>query len=282
MTLFAAQRFRILISVTRRLIQARDAALIAAPTHPILSPPPEPGDESSPSKAISIPHRNRVLEAVFATPTAPSAAILLFHGIGERLSYWQSVQRLLTEHNIASLVFHYSGYGKSTGANTPQNLHQDAHAAYATLRSLLPESTPVHLLGFSLGSGIATDAAPHLSPRPAGLILCQPFTSLRAAASCYVPAVLSPLLPDIWQTHRTIADISLPLLIVHSDADELFPFAMAQQIEAAAKLRPNHHTVDLIQPKGISHNGAYLHPTLAYWQSIIDFALRLPSPLQTR
>jgi len=68
MTLFAAQRFRILISVTRRLIQARDAALIAAPTHPILSPPPEPGDESSPSKAISIPHRNRVLEAVFATP----------------------------------------------------------------------------------------------------------------------------------------------------------------------------------------------------------------------
>ena len=222
---------------------------------------------------ITIRQNNRSLKAVLATPATPSAAILLFHGIGDRLTYWQSAQSLLLENNIASLIFHYSGYGRSTGATTPRNLHQDAHAAYSTLISLLPEPVPVHLLGFSLGTGIAADVAPHLSPPPAGLILCQPFTSLRLAAATIVPAALSSLLPNIWQTHRTIADISLPLLLVHGDADELFPISMAQQIESAAKTR-SKHSVELIQPKGFTHNELYARPTLAYWQPIIDFVRR--------
>ncbi len=91
-----------------------------------------------------------------------------------------------------------------------------------------------------------------------------------------MPAALSTLLPDIWQTHRTIADISLPLLLVHGDADELFPAAMAQQIESAAKAR-SRHSVELIQPAGFTHNEPYARPTLAYWQPIIEFVQRTGS-----
>jgi uncharacterized protein len=280
MPLFATQRFCLLISITKHLLQARDTVVSVAQTCCFRRPRAKPAAESSPHRTIIIPHNNRSLEAIFSTPAAPSSAILIFHGIGDRLIYWQSVQHLLAAHNIASLIFHYSGYGKSTGATTPRNLQQDAHAAYASLRSLLPEATPIYLLGFSLGSGVVVDAAPHLLPPPAGLILCQSFTSLQAAAGHCAPQFLTHLLPDIWQTHRAIANIFLPLLIVHSDADQLFPSAMARQIEAAARTRSNH-TVDLIQPKGFAHNDLYLRPALGYWQSIIDFTQCLPSPHKT-
>ena len=270
MPFFPDQRFRILISMAKNAIQARDDFLIARRCGYL------PALQTQVHQSITITQHNRSLETVFATPAKPSAAILLFHGIGDRLTYWQSAQRLLLDHNIASLVFHYSGYGKSTGATTPRNLDQDAHAAYAALLAHLPESVPIHLLGFSLGTGIAADAALHLSPPPAGLILCQAFTSLRLAAASVAPAALSTLLPDIWQTHRTIADISLPLLLVHGDADELFPTSMAQQIESAAKIR-SRHSVELVQPTGFTHNEPYARPTLAYWQPIIDFVQRTSS-----
>jgi uncharacterized protein len=267
---FEAQRFRLLISITKTMIQTYDSFLIARQNS---RQPPTP---TSSTPSITIPHNNRTLEAVFTTPPAPSAAILLFHGIGDRLIYWQSVQTLLAQHNIASLIFHYSGYGKSTGATTPHNLRQDAQAAYATLRSLIPPFAPIHLLGFSLGSGVATDSAPHLTPPPAGLILCQSFNSLRLASAALVHAALSPLMPDIWQTHRTIADVRLPLLIVHGDADELFPSSMALQIEATAKAH-SRHSVQLVQPKGFTHSQPYSRPTLDYWQPIIDFVLHTPT-----
>jgi uncharacterized protein len=271
MTFFAEQRFRLLISASKTIIQARDSLFLAAQNR--RNPQPKQSPPLDPPRPITISHHDRNLEAQFASPTAPHAAVLFFHGIGERLHYWNSAQTLLAKHNIASLIFHYSGYGRSTGALTPHNLQQDAHAAYATLISLLPPATPIYLLGYSLGTGIVTDAALHLTPSPAGLILCQPFTSLRAAAASYVPAALSSLLPDIFHTHRTIVDIALPLLIVHGDADELFPISMAQQIHAAATTRSNH-TSQLIHPPGYTHNQAYLQPSLAYWQPIIDFTQR--------
>jgi alpha-beta hydrolase superfamily lysophospholipase len=279
MTFFSSLRFRILITLAKSIIQMRDAAVIATQNFLSRSSQATLQAEIRSGRPLVIPCLNRSLEAVFATPTAPTAAILIFHGIGERLSYWHAAQHLLSESGIASLVFHYSGYGRSTGATTPQNLHQDAHAAYATLLSLLSETTPIYLLGYSLDTGVATEVTPHLVPPPAGLILCQSFTSLRDAAAAIAPAILSPLLPDIWRTHRSIADVGVPLLIVHGDADELFPVAMAQQIASAASR--SQHPVSLIHPSGFTHNQAYLRPTLAYWQPIIDFARNSPSPNKT-
>jgi uncharacterized protein len=263
MSYFPVQRFQICISIGRRLIMARDSAFMTA--HLRSAQHPDIAVEHR--KSLMIPHHGRSLEAIYVAPACPSAAILLFHGIGDRLDYWQATQTMFAQHDIASLVFHYSGYGKSSGSITPDNLHQDALAAYATLHSLLPTPIPLYLLGFSLGSGVAAETAPHISPQPAGLILCQAFTSLRAAAARITSPVLAPILPDIWHTHRTVAALQMPLLVVHGDADLLFPTAMAQQIADAAG-------VTLVQPQGFAHSDAYLRPTLDYWQPILDFIHR--------
>jgi len=58
-----------------------------------------------------------ILDAIYVEPVGPPAraAVLLCHGIGETVRPWFPVQQLLAINGVASLLFDYSGYGKSTG-----------------------------------------------------------------------------------------------------------------------------------------------------------------------
>ncbi len=265
----ATLRFRLLITLAMRIIALRDDLYRRAAARKGLSPP-------TPNHLFSIKYsQDQTLEAVSLQPLDPPiAAILIFQGIGEKLSYWQSVQTLLAQHSIASLIFHYSGYGKSTGAITPHNLHRNAHAAYAALLEIVPTNTPIFLLGFSMGSAVAADVANQLSPLAQGLILCEGFPSLREAAACIASSsFLSHLLPDIWRTVDTVQTLTQPLLLVHSDADRLFPAEFAHRIYRSASSQQTH-PVELFIATGFSHNEPYQNPKLSYWQPILDFISR--------
>ncbi len=243
--------------------------------------PSAPSHEGD-TRQILIPSGSRVLDGMLLRPQTDSkASVLILHGIGERMSYWHEAQEMLARHGIASLIFDYSGYGKSTGATTPENLRQDTLAAYDSLRALLPGSRPPLLLGLSLGTGVAIDAAPCLIPVPSGVVLCEAFSSLREAGDAVLTATRLPgfairalarLLPDVYRTAESVRQLTSPLLIVHSDSDELFPLAMAQEIFAAAR-EDSERRAELFVPRGFAHNDAYLNPTLGYWQPILDFLL---------
>ena len=266
---FATVRFRLLISLAMRIIAFRDELYRRAAARKGLTSP------TTTSLASVIYIQGQALETVsLHPPDPPIAAVLIFHGIGEQLSYWQSVQTLLAQHGIASLVFHYSGYGKSPGTITPDNLHRNAHAAYAALRHIVPTNTPIFLLGFSMGTAVATNVASHLSPPAQGLILCEGFPTLREAAACIASSsLLARLLPDIWRTVDTVQTLTQPLLIVHSDADRLFPTEFAHRIHRSAQTQ-QAHPVELFLATGFSHNEPYQNPRLSYWQPILDFISR--------
>jgi len=222
-------------------------------------------------QTLRIPTQHGSLDARLCLPNdTPTAALLICHGIGDRLVYWRKAQSLLREHNLVSLIFDYSGYGTSTGSISVASLRHDSQSAYTHLRTTLPANTPVFLLGFSMGTGVATDATLTLDPAPAGLILCQPFRSLRSGAQEVVlSSLLARILPNVWRTAETIPLLKLPLLIVHSDADQLFPLAHAHAIHSARLAN-----TELAIPTGFPHPGIYLNPTLAYWQPILDFINR--------
>ncbi len=59
--------------------------------------------------------RGRRLSAVYVSAGEGSPAVLICHGIGELVEYWAKVQELLKAMGVSSLVFNYSGYGKSSG-----------------------------------------------------------------------------------------------------------------------------------------------------------------------
>jgi alpha-beta hydrolase superfamily lysophospholipase len=221
----------------------------------------------------SFPSGDRQLAANMVQPNSASrAGVLICHGIGDRMSYWVAAQEYLRTQGIASLIFHYSGHAGSTGAMTPENLVEDAHSAYAFLRAQLPANTRAFVLGFSLGSGLATEVLSSLQPAPAGLILAQPFTSLRLAAAEVARPLrfLSHVVPDIWKTAGNIRRRTQPLLIVHSDGDQLFPVSMARTIHAAA-IADSDIPAQIAIPAGYRHNAIYLQVPEDYWASMIRF-----------
>ncbi|WP_416049094.1 alpha/beta hydrolase [Cupriavidus basilensis] len=163
-------------------------------------------------------------------------AVLIYHGDEENLSDWASAQALLYRDGISSCVFDYSGYGASGGKPGVVNLHEDGLAAYGQFLAMTPRASRRYVMGFSLGSGVLLDVISALRPAPAGLVIAAGFTSAREAAvvTGRVPAWIARLLPEPWDNEDQLRKSMLPLLLVHSRADEVIPFAHAERLERAA------------------------------------------------
>lgn len=212
------------------------------------------------------------LDAVYVEPAIGSAiaAILLCHGIGETVEQWFGVQQLLAANRVASLVFDYSGYGRSTGRPDWDQFELDAAAAFAALELLAPD-LPRSVLGFSLGGGVATAIINQLDAHR--LILCEAFTSFRnAATAAWIPKSLVALVPPIWHAQQTLSNCRLPVLVVHGEKDRLFPTQMASDL--AAWCTPE---AQIVLIPGTTHNQPFRRPHLAYWGPIITW-LGFPKP----
>lgn len=196
--------------------------------------------------------------------------ILICHGIGETVGHWSAVQALLSERGVGSLVFNYSGYGASSGRFSAENCNEDLVSAYAELRRRVGPDRRVFVLGFSLGSGIAASGVRALEPAAAGLFLCEAYPSFREAVRMMgFPRWIENAFPDIWNTVEAVALRNLPICVVHSDGDRLFPMEMARRIRSACGERG-----ELLTVSGLTHNEPYLKPTDAYWGPIVDRVLR--------
>lgn len=212
------------------------------------------------------------LDALYAAPDGPPAraTVLICHGIGEVVTQWVPIQRILAAHGVASLVFDYSGYGRSTGRPTPAQLELDAVAAFAQLRELAPGL--ISVLGFSLGSGIVPAILDRVAPHR--LVLCASFTSFRAAACRVgVPSFLFALVPPLWDSAQALRSSAQRVMLVHSTSDRLFPAAMASELAACCGSRARLHIVE-----GLRHNEPFYKPTAAYWDPIAEFLAAAPEP----
>jgi alpha-beta hydrolase superfamily lysophospholipase len=216
----------------------------------------------------TIPSGNNVLDAIYVEPTAQPAraSVLICHGIGEVADQWFPIQQILAEGAVASLVFDYSGYGRSTGSIDWTQFEEDAVSAFQFLNRLGPPG-PISVLGFSLGSGIAPTVINRL--KADRMVLCAAFTSFREAAhSIGVPRALSPLVPPIWDSRESLHNCKLPLLIVHSTGDRYFPVQMARDLASWSG-----GSARLIIVPGIGHNEPFYKPHLSYWGPIISFII---------
>jgi len=209
-----------------------------------------------------------VLDAVWVRPTAgpARAVVLVCHGIGETVEHWLGVQQVLAASGAASLVFDYSGYGRSTGRIEAAQCEADSIAAFEYLEGLAAEAkcgAEIALLGFSLGSGIA--AAVMGRVRASRLVLCAAFTSFRAAAhSLGLPRVLGHWIPPLWHVDESMRDCRVPVLVVHGEKDRLFPVKMAAELAECCRAET------MIVPK-LGHAEPYFRPDAKYWGPIVDW-----------
>lgn len=219
----------------------------------------------------SIPSGRHFLDAVSVQPASGDvkAKLLICHGIGETVDHWLGAQDFLAAHGVASLVFDYTGYGKSKGALDWALCERNAISAFEFLDALEP-AAPISILGFSLGSGVAAAILDRIASRDnrikvERLFLCSAFTSFRdAASSLGLPRKLLAVLPPIWDAAKSLKHCSAPVLVVHCERDRLFPVRMAAELtshcEASAEfiVVPNH-----------VHNDPFYRPQFAYWRHIL-------------
>ena len=203
------------------------------------------------------------------------AAVLLFCGIGDQSANWRGVQQRLAAGGVQSLIFHYPGYGDNRAEASQANMEGDAQAAYGWLAGRLPEDTPLFLIGFSLGSGLAAAVASSLHPAPAGLILCEAFSTLREGAKRAARQLrpLGYLVPDVWRTRETVAGLRMPLYVIHSSGDRLFPVSMAEELYRAAREKGVNAEVKILD--GYVHDAAYKKVPEEYWSAILGFIARV-------
>ncbi len=117
------QRFMFTAALTcaSRMVQIRDRFLNRVPR----SRAEFPGIAAT---QHTISSGNNRLDAVYVTASPGEArpAVLICHGIGEIVPQWFPIQRIFAENGIASLVFDFSGYGRSTGRPDWSQCEDDA------------------------------------------------------------------------------------------------------------------------------------------------------------
>lgn len=213
-----------------------------------------------------VPSGKRKLACAYLPCVEGGPTVLVCHGIGETVEHWSAVQALFHDHGIGSFVFNYSGYGKSSGRLCAEHCNEDLVSAHAELRRRVGSDAPVFVLGFSLGSGIAAQGAGGLRPPVRGLFLCEAFDSFREAACAVgVPRWLTRIVPDIWVTATTMAQVQMPVWVVHSDSDELFPLNMSERITKACG-----SWGELIVVEGLAHNEPFLTAAETYWRPVME------------
>lgn len=192
--------------------------------------------------------------------------ILFFHGNAGNISHRLDNIRYLLERGFQVFIFDYRGYGKSSGRPFEKGVYMDGRAAYEWLveeEQIEPEN--IILFGRSLGGAVAIDVAAYR--RAGAMIIESPFLSTREMAKTMFPfSLLSPVLPASYNNFEKIKDISVPLLVIHGDNDDIVPFSMGEKLYESAKDPKFFYSV-----KGAGHNDTYIMGGAEYFDVIERF-----------
>jgi fermentation-respiration switch protein FrsA (DUF1100 family) len=174
-------------------------------------------------------------EKVVAWHVAPGSGkpvVLYFHGNGGALLHRSNRFRTFTADGTGLVALSYRGYGGSTGSPTEQGLLADAAAVYGFAAARY-DAQRIVLWGESLGTGVAVALA---ARNPvARVVLEAPFTSavdIGAAVYWFLPVRL--LMKDQFRSDQHIAQVKVPILILHGARDRVVPIAYGERLFALA------------------------------------------------
>lgn len=165
--------------------------------------------------------------------------ILLCHGNAGNISNRESKIISLRNLGYSVLVFDYSGYGKSGGVPSEQQLYDDASAMVAFLRQTYSPNQII-LYGESLGAPVATYVARRYSIPT--LILESALPSIKLVIENKYPIIswLSFLFPE-FNTAEYLNGYSGNSLLMHSPTDEVIPYYTTTHLQ---KMCTQHIQID--------------------------------------
>ena len=198
--------------------------------------------------------------------------VVMFHGnggnISVRLDQYQTILRRWV--NVDLLAVEYRGYGLSEGSPSESGFAKDAEAAWDWITERNARDGGDYatvLFGRSMGGAVASLLASKV--RVDALILeCAP-SSIPYLAEHYEPwrsLHLGGMIVNRFDTESYVRDVGAPVLVMHSEHDEIVPLSCSGRILSAA----NEPKRFQLLPNAL-HNGADLYAPSVYYSAIEGF-----------
>jgi uncharacterized protein len=169
------------------------------------------------------------LAVIWVPPrTSTDPCLVYFHGNAESAAQNLDLVQLHAERGWGVMLVEYRGYGGMPGAPSEKGLYADAEAALAALRAAGVPAGRTVLVGRSLGTGVAVEMARRGHGQ--ALVLISAYTSMVEMGRSIV-GFLAPLaVADRFDNASKVGSLHLPALVIHSERDEVVPFAMGLAI----------------------------------------------------
>lgn len=179
-------------------------------------------------------HTEDGLELVAAYHQASNGrpTLVYFHGNADSLKGASVASELPRQRGYGVLLVEYRGYAGNSGKPTEDGLYRDGRAALNWLAERGIARSDVILVGYSLGSGIASQLA--AEGNIGGLVLVSPFSRLKDVASYHFPFV--PVRWLLWDRYATIDKLRgrhLRVLVLHGDGDRVIPWKEGRSVAEA-------------------------------------------------
>jgi alpha-beta hydrolase superfamily lysophospholipase len=175
-----------------------------------------------------------------AGPSEDAPVLLYLHGARRNVDSSRFRIERMQALGFAVLAIDYRGFGRSSdGLPSEASVAEDARAAWAWIAAHAP-GRDRYIFGHSLGGAIAVRLATEVHDAK-GLIVEGTFTSIPAVFETmkwgWLP--LAPLITQRFDSAERIAQVKVPVLVVHGAADTLIPVALGRALfeRAAAPKR---------------------------------------------
>ncbi len=205
-------------------------------------------------------------------PLAPEApAVLFFHGNGEVAADYDGLAPVYHQYGMSLFVADFRGYGQSGGRPSFGAMLSDALTVNRAFHETVDRAGGAgsrFLMGRSLGGLSAVEIAARAPERFAGLILESATAGARGwnrfSRPGDDPAAWDALLDG---QRAKIEAITLPLLSIHGEWDELIPVETAVEIQQRAGSASKH--LEVIPQAG--HNDLLYRGPQRYFGAIDTF-----------
>ena len=181
---------------------------------------------------ITLPGRPATLHALWVDGPGPDAPVLLYlHGARRPVDSSVFRIRRMRELGFAVLAIDYRGFGRSSDELPSEaSVAEDARAGWDWIAAAQP-GRDRYIFGHSLGGAIAVRLASEV-PDAKGLIVEGTFTSIPAVFRSmkwgWLP--ITPLITQRFDAADRIAQVKVPVLVVHGAADGLIPPALGRAL----------------------------------------------------
>jgi fermentation-respiration switch protein FrsA (DUF1100 family) len=232
---------------------------------PARIPPAEAGVDGVDEMELAASDGTKLI-AWYAPAQDGKPTLLYFHGNGANAAARSGKIAKVLPSGIGIFYLNNRGYGGSAGKPSEANNVADAIAAYDELRRRGVPAGKIVVYGESLGTGQAV-RLPVVRP-VAGVVLEAPLTStVDVGRSTYFFLPLGLLITDQYNIERHIRSVTVPVLILHGEQDEVIPVEMGKRNYRAANEPKRIATF----PEG-NHTDLFDHGA---WEATRDFLLSL-------